>query len=155
MPGQNAKYTFSGTASETVKVALSGSTITQGTARFLNPDGSVRASTGFGTSATSLQATLGAAGTYSVQVDPTAIYTGSVTLTLTKIGAAKVNPGTPPTPFQKKKLSAPELPPRPHAPWLHLPHFKPSSIERWIPPNADPSTLVQRTTTVTVRLRRL
>ena len=139
VPGQNAKYTFSGTASETVKVALSGSTITQGTVRFLNPDGSVRASTGFGTAATSLQATLGAAGTYSVQVDPTAIYTGSVTLTLTKIGAAIVNPGTPPTTFQKKP-SASKLPPRPHAPRLHLPHFKPSSTERWIPSNADPST---------------
>jgi RHS repeat-associated protein len=144
VPGQNAKYTFSGTASETVKVALSGSTITQGTVRFLNPDGSVRASTGFGTSATSLQATLGAAGTYSVQVDPTAIYIGSVTLTLTKVGAAIVNPGSPPTTFEKKKPAALTLPPRPHAPRLHLPHFKPSSTERWIPPNGDPSTWFSR-----------
>jgi RHS repeat-associated protein len=88
-PGQNAAYTFSGTANQRVSLKLTNSSIVSGTARFLKPDGSTLASTGFTSNGGGFldTQTLPTAGTYTVQVDPAGANTGSVTLTLYNVPA--------------------------------------------------------------------
>jgi len=93
-PGQNGQVTFSGTASQLIAVTLSGATVTgNGPPAFccsmqvsiLNPDGSALVSpTSEGTSGGTINAQLGAAGTYTIVVDPQNDDTGSATLTITQ-----------------------------------------------------------------------
>jgi len=87
-PGQNARYTFSGTANQRVSLKLTNSTIALGTARLLKPDGSTLASTSFVTGSGFLDTqTLPTAGTYTVEIDPSGANTGSITLTLYNVPA--------------------------------------------------------------------
>jgi RHS repeat-associated protein len=92
--GQNAVATFTGTVGQKLTVTTSNSTISVGTLKFRNPDGTTLASTSFGTSATSLNATLTTAGTNSIYVDPNGTSTGSITLTL-KVGTFLRVAGSP------------------------------------------------------------
>lgn len=82
--GQNARYTFSGTAGQTVSVQLSAVTISSGFASILKPDGTTLvAPTSFGTGGSVIDTqVLPATGTYAILIDPTVTYTGNVTLTL-------------------------------------------------------------------------
>lgn len=82
--GQNARYTFSGTAGQTVSLQLSSVTISSGYASMLNPDGSTLvAPTSFGTGGGVIDTqVLSTTGTYAIVIDPAVTYTGNVTVTL-------------------------------------------------------------------------
>jgi hypothetical protein len=82
--GQNARYTFSGTAGQTVSLGLTSVTITSGYASILKPDGSTLiAPTSFSTGGAVLDSqVLPTTGTYAILIDPANVYTGNVTLTL-------------------------------------------------------------------------
>jgi YD repeat-containing protein len=82
--GQNARYTFSGTAGQTVSLQMSSVTVTAGYASIINPDGSILAGpTSFGTGGGVIDTqVLPTSGTYAILVDPSSTYTGNVTLTL-------------------------------------------------------------------------
>jgi YD repeat-containing protein len=83
VPGRRARYTFTGTAGQLVNLGLSGVTITSVTVSLLKPDGATWAVTTVGTSGGSLDPmALPSTGTYTIVVDPTGTYTGSLTLTL-------------------------------------------------------------------------
>ncbi len=80
-PGQNARYTFSGTANQRISLNI-GSGLS-GTVTIVNPDATNLTSSTFGPSATFIDTkTLGQNGTYAVVVDPGQATTGSATLTL-------------------------------------------------------------------------
>jgi YD repeat-containing protein len=85
-PGQNARYTFSGSAGDRVSLKLSTGPISA--VSMLNPDGSVLATgtVGVVTSFIDTQV-LPTTGTYAIVVDPTGAGTGSVTLTLYAVPA--------------------------------------------------------------------
>jgi YD repeat-containing protein len=99
--GQNAKYTFSGTAGQQVSVNVTNSTYTGCLSlivRVLNPDGSTLGSTGTcGSTLLVDSLTLGSTGTYTVVVDPQGITTGSATLLLTTFNdvTGTITAGTP------------------------------------------------------------
>ncbi|MCC6141993.1 MAG: RHS repeat protein [Nitrospira sp.] len=82
--GQNARYTFSGTAGQTISAQLSGVTITSGFVSILKPDGSALvAPTSFGTGGAVVDSqVLPTTGTYAILIDPSVTYTGNVTVTL-------------------------------------------------------------------------
>jgi YD repeat-containing protein len=82
--GQNARYTFSGTAGNTVSLQLSSVTITSGAVSIVKPDGTnLVAPTSFGTGGVVLDTqVLPVTGTYAVFVDPSAAYIGNATLTV-------------------------------------------------------------------------
>lgn len=84
VPGQNAGLSFSGTAGQRVSLKMTSVTINNSNVNIYKPDGSVLA--GYGnvpTSGAFIDAvTLPVAGTYSILVDPSSTYTGSMTLTL-------------------------------------------------------------------------
>jgi YD repeat-containing protein len=85
--GQNARYTFSGTAGQQVSLNLSGSTYVGCNAvvvSILKPDGSTLGSTGLCNTATGFldSLTLPTTGTYTVFVDPQGTGTGSITVLL-------------------------------------------------------------------------
>jgi YD repeat-containing protein len=85
--GQNARYTFSGTAGQQFSINLSGSTYVGCNAvivSILKPDGSTLGSTGLCNTATGFldSQTLPTTGTYTVRVDPQGTTTGSVTILL-------------------------------------------------------------------------
>lgn len=85
VPGQRARYTFTGTAGQWVNLGLSGVSITSSTVSILNPDGTTTlVSTAIGTGGGSLDptTTLPTTGAYTIVVDPGSTYTGSMTLTL-------------------------------------------------------------------------
>jgi hypothetical protein len=93
-PGQNAKYTFSGTAGRRVFLNLTASTLASGYAAILDQNGSPLAVTAFNTSggyidALTLPATSAA---YSVAIDPTGANTGNITATLYDLGTADPAP---------------------------------------------------------------
>ncbi|UVT15742.1 MAG: IPT/TIG domain-containing protein [Nitrospira sp.] len=85
VPGQRARYTFTGTAGQWVNLGMTGVTISSSTVSMLKPDGTTLVSTFIGTSGGSLDptTTLPTAGTYTIVVDPSGLATGSMTLTLT------------------------------------------------------------------------
>ena len=89
VPGQNARLTFTGAASQRVTLKLTGVTIgssccTSAQVSVLNPGGTTLLSpTYFGTSGKTIALTLGAAGTYTVFVDPQSSATGSASVSLT------------------------------------------------------------------------
>jgi subtilisin family serine protease len=88
-PGQNARLTFSGTASQRVTLKLTGVSIgssccTSAQVSVLNPSGTTLLSpTYFGTSGKTIALTLGSTGTYTIVLDPQSNATGSVTAALT------------------------------------------------------------------------
>ncbi len=84
VPGQHARYTFTGTAGQWVNLGLSAVTLTSSTVSMLNPDGTTLVSTAIGTGGGSLDPTtaLPTTGTYTILVDPASTATGSLTLTL-------------------------------------------------------------------------
>lgn len=85
VPGQRARYTFSGTAGQWVNLGLTAVTISSSSVSMLKPDGTTLVSTTISTSGGSLDptTTLPISGTYTIVVDPTGLATGSMTLTLT------------------------------------------------------------------------
>ncbi len=84
VPGQRARYTFTGTAGQWVNLGFSSVSITSSTVSMLKPDGTTLVSTTIGTGGGSLDptTTLPTTGTYTIIVDPGSTYTGSMTLTL-------------------------------------------------------------------------
>jgi YD repeat-containing protein len=82
--GQNARYTFSGTAGNTVSLQLSSVTITSGYVSLIKPDGTnLVAPTSFGTGGAVIDTqVLPTSGTYAILVDPSGAYIGNATLTL-------------------------------------------------------------------------
>ena len=84
VPGQRARYTFTGTAGQWVNLGLSSVSLTSSTVSMLKPDGTTLVSTTISTNGGSLDptTTLPTTGTYTIVVDPGSTYTGSMTLTL-------------------------------------------------------------------------
>ncbi len=86
-PGQNARYTFSGTSGQHASLSLTGSTYTGCTAltaSILKPDGTSLGSNTTCSATLSLgPLALPSTGTYTVLIDPAGSGTGSVTVTLT------------------------------------------------------------------------
>ncbi len=82
--GQNARYTFNGTAGQTVSLQLSSVTVPSGSVSLIKPDGTnLVAPTSFSTGGVVLDTqVLPVSGTYAVFVDPSSTSTGTVTLTL-------------------------------------------------------------------------
>jgi YD repeat-containing protein len=86
-PGQNARYTFSGTAGQQFSINLSGSTYVGCNAvvvSIVKPDNTTLGSTGLCNTATGFldSQTLPTTGTYTVRVDPAGTTTGSITILL-------------------------------------------------------------------------
>jgi len=83
VPGQRARYTFTGTAGQQVNLGLSAVTLTQVTVLLLKPDSTAWAVATVGTTGGSLDPmALPVTGTYTLLVDPSSVYTGTITLTL-------------------------------------------------------------------------
>lgn len=83
VPGQRARYTFTGTAGQQLNLGASGVTITSSMVSILKPDGTSLASSSIGTTGGSVDPPpLPTTGTYTVVVDPNGLYTGNMTLTL-------------------------------------------------------------------------
>ena len=81
-PGQNARYTFSGTAGKALTVTVSGFAVSSSTRITVKkPDGTIILSS-FTSADKVLNVTLPAAGTYTLGVDPVGDGTGSLTLAL-------------------------------------------------------------------------
>jgi YD repeat-containing protein len=87
-PGQNARLTFTGTANQRVTLLVTNATIDQSSVAILNPDGSTLASTSVSSGSGYIDTTvLPAAGTYTVVVDPSVGYIGSMVLDLSSVPA--------------------------------------------------------------------
>jgi hypothetical protein len=88
-PGQNARLTFTGTASQRVTLRLTGVSIgtsccSSALVSVLNPSGTtLLAPTYFGTNGKTAALTLGSTGTYTIVIDPQSSATGSVSVSLT------------------------------------------------------------------------
>ena len=83
VPGQRARYTFSGSAGQSVSLGFTSVTFPSVTLSLVKPDGTTWAVTNLGTSGGSQDPmALPIAGTYSVVVDPDGFSTGSLTVTL-------------------------------------------------------------------------
>jgi hypothetical protein len=84
VPGQRARYTFTGTIGQWVTLGLSSVSIPSSTVSILKPDGTTLVSGTINTSGGSLDPTtsLPTTGTYTIVVDPASTYTGSITLSL-------------------------------------------------------------------------
>jgi len=83
-PGQDARLTFSGTASQQVTVRLTSNTIGLVIVSLLKPDGtSLTSSTSSASSFNLTTQTLPTTDTYTVRVDPAAANTGSITISVT------------------------------------------------------------------------
>lgn len=82
--GQNARYTFTGTAGQTVSLGMTSVTIPQSNVSMYKLDGSVFiAPTSISTSGGALDSqVLPVTGTYAILVDPSGTYTGNMTLRL-------------------------------------------------------------------------
>jgi YD repeat-containing protein len=85
VPGQRARYTFSGTAGQWVNLGLTAVTLASSSVLLVKPDGTTLASISVNTAGGSLDptTTLPTTGTYTIVVDPVGLATGSMTLTLT------------------------------------------------------------------------
>jgi hypothetical protein len=78
--GQNARYTFSGTAGHAVSISISSNTISQSYVSILKPDGTALLAPTFTVSGSSFidAVALPVTGTYTILVDPIGTNTGSV-----------------------------------------------------------------------------
>jgi len=84
VPGQNATVTFQATAGQALTVRLTGSSYALAKVTVQNPDGSTLVGTRyFGTGGTTFTATAGAAGTYTIAIDPQQAGTGGVSVAVT------------------------------------------------------------------------
>ena len=85
VPGQRARYTFTGSVGQWVNLGLTAVTISSSIVSLLKPDGTTLVSTSVSTAGGSLDptTTLPMAGVYTIVVDPVALATGNMTLTLT------------------------------------------------------------------------
>ncbi|MCC6140171.1 MAG: RHS repeat protein [Nitrospira sp.] len=94
VPGQRARYTFSGTAGQVLNLGVSGVSITNSNISILKPDGTNLALVTIGTGGGSVDpAALPVTGTYTVVVDPWTVYTGSATLTLSSAFTGSITLG--------------------------------------------------------------
>jgi len=92
-PGQNAKYTFTGTTGQRLSLNLTGVTITSVKVSILKPDGTTLSTKTVGTSGGFIEpVALPVGGTYKVVVDPQSSYFGGITLGLYVVPADQ--PGT-------------------------------------------------------------
>jgi hypothetical protein len=93
-PGQNAKLTFTGSATQKISLQISSVTMTQAKVSIINPDATTLvAPVTVGATGTFISGkTLPQSGTYSIVVDPTTTNAGTMTLTLFDGTAAA--PGT-------------------------------------------------------------
>ena len=83
-PGQNAVLTLEGTQGQQVTVRMTSNTVPHTTVRLRKPDATNLVSTSSALSAFNLATqTLPVTGTYTVLVDPSSTYTGSLTVTVT------------------------------------------------------------------------
>ncbi|NEA54273.1 hypothetical protein G3I60_08940 [Streptomyces sp. SID13666] len=97
-PGQNGRWTFSGTAGQKVAVGLSGGMISQYNSHVsvLKPDGSVLSAAQYcGASCNFGVTTLPVAGTYTVLFDPDGNATGSLTASVSGVATATATIGGP------------------------------------------------------------
>jgi len=98
--GQDARYTFSGTAGQWVGLGFTAVTITSATVTLYNPDGTTLAGTSIGTAGGSLDlpTALPATGTYTLSINPSGAYTGHVTITLSSevTGSVTINAAATP-----------------------------------------------------------
>lgn len=108
--GQNARYTFTGTAGQWVSLGMTNVTLTLATITLWKPDGTQWTSTSVGTSGGSLDAptALPTTGTYTVTVNPAAQYTGNITLTLsTEVsGSVTINAAATPVTISRAGQNA-------------------------------------------------
>jgi len=82
-PGQNASYTFSGTAGQQISLNITNVTVAGSTVYIKKPDGTTLTSTSFGTGGSFIDnTTLPATGTYTILADPSIYNTGNLTLSL-------------------------------------------------------------------------
>lgn len=82
-PGQDGRYSFSGTTGQYLGLAWAGSTFASGTLNVSKPDGSLLNSVSLSGAAGYLDlAQLPASGTYIVWIDPTGVSTGQIALNL-------------------------------------------------------------------------
>jgi hypothetical protein len=99
--GQNARVVFEGTAGQKVGLIMSGVTITSSSVSILKPDGGNLVSpTSIGTTGGFITSSpLSASGTYTILIDPTGSYVGSMTLKLINVApdiTGSITPGGPP-----------------------------------------------------------
>lgn len=99
-PGQNARYTFSGTTNQRVSLNITGVTFSTATVAIQKPDGSTLTSVTVGTSGGGTAKfiepqTLPTTGTYTVLVDPAGVGTGNATLALYDVPADVTGTITP------------------------------------------------------------
>lgn len=76
-PGQNARFTFAGTANQQVSAAITGSTVQGGDIVILNPDGTRLGSRFFANGGFLDTITLSQSGTYTLVIDPRETDTGA------------------------------------------------------------------------------
>jgi hypothetical protein len=82
--GQNARYTFAGTASQQVTVKITGNTLGSVTVYLYTPSGSIQTGTsGAGASFNLTSVTLATTGTYTITLNPTTTATGNLNLQVT------------------------------------------------------------------------
>jgi hypothetical protein len=81
-PGQNARLTFTGAASQPVTLTMSGNTMTSLKISILKPDGTTLKTLTFFTASGTTTATLPVAGGYTLLIDPQGASAGSVTVKL-------------------------------------------------------------------------
>ena len=86
--GQNGRATFSGAANQQLRLQISNVSLALWLGYVYKPDGSTLSSSCGGTGSTSCSFTLPTTGTYTIFLDPFAVDTGSVTLTLVVTGDA-------------------------------------------------------------------
>jgi len=82
--GQNARYTFTGTASQQATVKITGNTLGSLSVALYTPSGAVQTSSGSAAASFNLPAvTLATTGTYTVTINPQTTATGSLNLQVT------------------------------------------------------------------------
>ena len=93
--GQNARYTFTGTAGQWVSVGFTAVTLAYADITLLNPDGTYLTATSIGTAGGSLDlaAALPTTGTYTLTMNPSGTNIGHMTLTLSSdvTGSVTIN----------------------------------------------------------------
>jgi hypothetical protein len=95
-PGQNANYTFSGTANQKISLNVTNVTVAGSTVYIKKPDGTTLTSSTFGTGGTFFDnTTLPVTGTYTILTDPSIYNTGNLTLSLYDVGdvTGTISPG--------------------------------------------------------------
>jgi YD repeat-containing protein len=100
VPGQNASYTFQGTATARVSLNVSSSTINCAVVAILRPDSSVLSTRTMCPTGFVEPLTLSVSGTHTVLVDPQGTKTGTLTMTLYNVPAdasGTLTPGAPVT----------------------------------------------------------